>query len=86
MRFKFLILRKEPEMSLINKNPELAELVTLFESFPLSQRKSILKELRFKKARKIAQNLDRRKAKGKKLSEEEIMRAIIKIRKASQNG
>lgn len=67
-------------MSISNGNTEIAELVTLFESFPSPQRKSILKELRFKKAMMIAKNLDSRKPGGKKLTEKEIMSAIIKIR------
>ena len=73
-------------MSLSSKDSEVTELVTIFESFPAPQRKSILKELRLRKAMKLAKNLDSRKAKGKKLTERQIMDAIIKIRKASQNG
>jgi len=70
-------------MSLISKDSEVRELVTIFESFPAPQRRSILKEMRLRKAMKLAKNLDSRKAKGKKLSEKEIMDSIIKIRKAS---
>ena len=73
-------------MPLSNKDSEVTELVTIFESFPATQRKSILKEMRLRKAMKLAKKLDSRKAKGKKLSEREIMDAIIKIRKAPSNG
>ena len=73
-------------MFLSGKDPEVTELVTIFKSFPAPQRKSILKELGLRKAMKLARNLDSRKAKGKKLSERQIMETIVKIRKASNNG